>query len=94
MTTSVLLKSRHLGTSSPKEGHRDPEVTGLEAEVEDRNQITGESTPQAFFCKVFLGVNFLTSLFLNLRILNTLSCVSGDDTGIISRNYFIFLCVH
>lgn len=91
MTTSVLLKALHLATSSPKVGHRDPEVTGVEAEVEDRNQITGKSTPQVFFYKVFRRVNFLTSLLLNLRIFNTLSCVLGDETGIISSNSFLFV---
>lgn len=45
MTTSVLLKAQYSATSSPKEGHRDPEVTGVEAEVEDKNQIIGKSTP-------------------------------------------------
>lgn len=51
MTTSVLLKAQHLATSSPKEGHQGPEVTRVEAEDEDRNQIIGNSTPQTFSYK-------------------------------------------
>lgn len=64
MTTSVLLKVQLLGTSSPREGHRDPEGTGLEAEAEDRSQITGKSTLQACFGKGFLGVLFLLNEFI------------------------------
>lgn len=45
MTTSVLLKAQHLETSSPKGGHQDLEVIGVEADLEARNQNTGKSAP-------------------------------------------------
>lgn len=63
MTTSVLLKAQHLETSSPKGGHRDLEVIGVEADLEARNQNTGKSAPQSFFYKVSLLLNLSILLF-------------------------------
>lgn len=90
MTTSVLLKAQHLATSSPREGHRDPEVNGVEAEVEDRNQIIGKATPQTFFYSL-LESSFSDKSTLELKNIEHTCSVLGDEIGGIVY-LFIFMC--